>query len=30
MAVSGNQWFNNGETLTQFNPRGRFSGGRPP
>lgn len=30
LAVSGNQWFNNGETLTQFNPRGRFDGGRGP
>lgn len=30
MALSGNQWFNNGETLTQFNPRGRFGGGRGP
>lgn len=30
MAVSGNQWFDNGDTLTQFNPRGRFTGGRGP
>lgn len=30
MAVSGNQWFNHGETLTQFNPRGRFGAGRGP
>jgi hypothetical protein len=30
VAVSGNQWFDNGDTLTQFNPRGRFTGGRGP
>lgn len=30
MAVSGNQWFNQGATLTQFNPRGRYSAGRGP
>jgi hypothetical protein len=30
LAVSGNQWFDNAETLTQFNPRGRFTGGRGP
>lgn len=29
-AISGNQWFDNGETLTEFNPRGRFTGGRGP
>lgn len=29
-ALSGNQWFDNGDTLTQFNPRGRFRGGRGP
>ncbi len=30
LAVSGNQWFDNGDTLTAFNPRGRFTGGRGP
>jgi hypothetical protein len=30
VAASGNQWFDNGETLTEFNPRGRFTGGRGP
>jgi hypothetical protein len=30
LAFSGNQWFDNGDTLTQFNPRGRFDGGRGP
>lgn len=30
LAVSGNQWFDNGQTLTQFNPRGRYGGGRGP
>ncbi|MDC8773017.1 alginate export family protein [Roseateles albus] len=29
-AVSGNQWFANGATLTQYNPRGRFEGDRGP
>lgn len=30
VAVSGNQWVGNGAALTQFNPRGRFDGGRGP
>jgi len=30
LAMSGNQWFDNGQTLTQFNPRGRYGGGRGP
>ena len=30
LALSGNQWFANGDTLTQYNPRGKFSGGRGP
>ena len=29
-AVSYNQWFDNGATLTEFNPRGQFSGDRGP
>jgi len=28
--VSGNQWFGNGPTLTEFNPYGRFTGGNGP
>ncbi len=30
VAVSANQWLGNGATLTEFNPRGRFDGGRGP
>jgi hypothetical protein len=29
-ALSAEQWFGNGDTLTAFNPRGRFDGGRGP
>jgi hypothetical protein len=30
VAMSAEQWFGNGDTLTEFNPRGRFDGGRGP
>lgn len=30
VAFSGNQWFDNAGTLTQYNPRGPFRGGRGP
>lgn len=30
LALSANQWFDNGDTLTEFNPRGRYDGGRGP
>lgn len=29
-AISANQWLGNGATLTEFNPRGRYRGGRGP
>lgn len=30
VAISGEQWFGNGTTLTRFNPRGIYDGGRGP